>query len=44
MVNVLYVNAGKRIKELRLLKEYSRGEFAEKTNLSDKFIYEIETG
>lgn len=40
----LYINAGRRIHELRLIKNLSRDEFAKKAGISDKFLYEIESG
>ncbi|MBO5031460.1 MAG: helix-turn-helix domain-containing protein [Lachnospiraceae bacterium] len=43
-VEPVYVEAGKRIKELRLRKGMSRQELAASAMLSDKFLYEIESG
>lgn len=42
--NELYIEAGKRIHELRLSKKMSREQFADKAGISDKFLYEIESG
>lgn len=39
-----YYNAGNRIRELRERKGYTREKLAEYSNLSTKFLYEIETG
>lgn len=36
--------AGKRIRELREMHNYTREGFAEKIQISSKFLYEIETG
>lgn len=36
--------AGERIRELRELQNYTREGFAEKVDISSKFLYEIETG
>lgn len=44
MVSLMYLEAGERIYELRTLKGHTRDWLANKTNLSTKFIYEIETG
>ena len=44
MVSSVYVKAGERIHELRVTKGYTRDYLANKTNLSTKFLYEIETG
>lgn len=44
MVNPMYSEVGARIYELRTVKGYTRSGFAEKINLSPKFVYEIETG
>lgn len=35
---------GERIRELRELQNYTRENFAEKADISIKFLYEIETG
>lgn len=35
---------GQRIKELRELRNYTREELAEETDISAKYLYEIETG
>ncbi|MCM1569584.1 MAG: helix-turn-helix domain-containing protein [Roseburia sp.] len=35
---------GKRIRELREMNHYTREVFAEKVEISPKFLYEIETG
>lgn len=43
-VNELYVKAGKRIYELRQGKKMSREQLAGKARISDKFLYEIESG
>lgn len=40
----IYVQAGKRIRELREKSRYTREQFAEIANISPKFLYEIETG
>lgn len=40
----IYAEAGMRIRELRELRHYSREQFAELTEISPKFLYEIETG
>lgn len=44
MVSRMYLEAGARIQELRMTKGYTRDFLAQKTNLSTKFLYEIETG
>lgn len=44
MISSMYLEAGARIYELRRIKGYTRDALANKTNLSSKFIYEIETG
>lgn len=36
--------AGQRIRELREMHKYTREALAEKVRISDKFLYEIETG
>jgi len=36
--------AGERIRELREMQNYTREGFAEKVEISSKFLYEIETG
>lgn len=38
----LYEGAGERIRKARMIKGYSRGEFARKAGISSKFVYEIE--
>ena len=40
----LYVQAGERIKELRLLNKYTGEELAAKAGISVKFLYNIEQG
>jgi len=35
---------GERIRYLREINQYTREAFAEKVNISSKFLYEIETG
>ena len=40
----IYTEAGMRIRELRDLHHYSREQLAELTEISPKFLYEIETG
>ena len=40
----LNVQAGERIKELRLLNKYTREELAAKVGISVKFLYNIERG
>ena len=37
-------DAGERIRELRELQNYTREVFAEKVDISEKFLYEIEVG
>ena len=37
-------HARERIRELRESKKYTRQVLAEKANISEKFLYEIETG
>ncbi|MBD5451624.1 MAG: helix-turn-helix transcriptional regulator [Lachnospiraceae bacterium] len=44
MTNELYLEAGKRIHELRKIKGYSREQLAGKAEISTKFLYEIEMG
>lgn len=44
MVSSVYVKAGERIEQLRKTKGYTRDFLANKTNISTKFLYEIETG
>lgn len=44
MVSTVYSDAGARIHQLRVTKGYTRDFLASKTNLSAKFLYEIETG
>lgn len=44
MISAVYIEAGKRIHQLRKAKGYTRDYLATKTNLSTKFLYEIETG
>ncbi len=36
--------AGQRIREMREVQSYAREALAEKTGISDKFLYEVETG
>jgi len=36
--------AGKRVMQLRLEKRYTREQFAYRAGISEKFLYEIETG
>lgn len=43
-VDKFYVDAGKRIAKLRLAKNLTRGQVAEKAGISVKFLYEIENG
>lgn len=43
-MTTLYKEAGKRILAVRVMKEVSREELAEKAAITTKFIYEIETG
>lgn len=38
------IQIGGRIRELREIKNYTREAFAEKVDISAKFLYEIETG
>uniref|UniRef100_UPI004056E34E helix-turn-helix domain-containing protein n=1 Tax=Agathobacter sp. TaxID=2021311 RepID=UPI004056E34E len=38
------IRIGERIRELRELQSYTREAFAEKVDISAKFLYEIETG
>lgn len=38
------VHVGERIRELREIQNYTREGFAEKVDISAKFLYEIETG
>lgn len=38
------IQAGQRIRELREIYKYTRESFAEKVDISVKFLYEIETG
>lgn len=38
------IRAGERIRELREVQKYTREVFAEKVDISPKFLYEIETG
>ena len=40
----IYDEAGFRIKELREMNGYTREQFAEKVDLSPKFLYEVEKG
>lgn len=44
MISAVYIEAGERIYQLRKAKGYTRDYLATKTNLSTKFLYEIETG
>ncbi len=44
MVSAVYVEAGERIHQLRVTKGYTRDYLASKSNVSTKFLYEIETG
>ena len=44
MVNDLYLNAGKRIMQLRILNQYSREQLAGKAGISVKFLNNIEKG
>lgn len=37
-------NVGQRIRKLREANSYTRDAFAEKVDISSKFLYEIETG
>ena len=43
-VDKFYVDAGKRIAKVRLAKNLTRGQVAEKAGISVKFLYEIENG
>lgn len=43
-MNDLYIHAGKRIKELRILNKYTGEELAAKAGISVKFLYNIESG
>lgn len=43
-VDKIYVEAGKRIMELRTRKGLSRQELASNAKISDRFLYEIESG
>lgn len=38
------VKIGERIRQLREIQNFSRENFAEKVDISSKFLYEIETG
>lgn len=38
------IRVGERIRELREVQNYTREAFAEKVDISAKFLYEIETG
>lgn len=38
------IQIGSRIRELREIQNYTREGFAEKVDISSKFLYEIETG
>ena len=38
------IRVGERIRELREIQNYTRETFAEKVDISAKFLYEIETG
>ena len=38
------IHIGERIRELREIQHYTREVFAEKVDISSKFLYEIETG
>ncbi len=38
------IQIGERIRELREVQNYTREGFAEKVDISSKFLYEIETG
>ena len=38
------IHIGTRIRELREIQNYTREAFAEKIEISSKFLYEIETG
>lgn len=44
MDHKLYKEAGIRIQTLRVKQGYSRENLAELANISDKFLYEMETG
>lgn len=41
---MIHEEVGKRIKELRISKNLTRDQLAERTMLSSKFIYEVENG
>ena len=42
--NMSQMKRGERIRELREIQNYTREAFAEKIDISPKFLYEIETG
>lgn len=44
MSKILYIEAGMRIQKMRDNKGYTREILAEKADISNKFLYEIETG
>lgn len=44
MINQIYIEAGIRIQQLRDKRGYTRESLATKADISDKFLYEIETG
>lgn len=44
MSNALYTEAGLKIQKIRDKKGYTRETLAEKAEISNKFLYEIETG
>ncbi|MDO5398007.1 MAG: helix-turn-helix transcriptional regulator [bacterium] len=44
MENLDYVAVGRRIKKIRQKKQYSQQNIAEMTNISEKYISEIECG
>lgn len=43
-MNMMYCEAGKRIRKLREDSNYTREQMAEIANISPKFLYEIESG
>lgn len=44
IMNIVYQDIGLRIRNLREAKGYSRDQLSEMTEISSKFLYEIETG
>lgn len=43
-MNQIYEDAGKRIKEIRLMRGFTREELAERSLISARFLCEIENG